>query len=87
MVELEGKILKKTKSILIDPGASLNYVTPRVVENFCLQAVKFKNPWLVQMATRAKQRVLAKINDCQIELARHPIKLDLNIFPLDPMMP
>eukprot|EP00253_Pinus_taeda_P030136 PITA_30136 len=82
MVEFEGKISNLTISILIDPGATLSYVNPKVVERCNLQSVKFKNPWLVQLATRAKQRVTAKINDCSFTIADQPITADLNILPL-----
>eukprot|EP00253_Pinus_taeda_P004903 PITA_04903 len=46
MVELEGKILDFFVTILIDPGATLSYISLKVVEHCKLQAIKFKNPWL-----------------------------------------
>eukprot|EP00253_Pinus_taeda_P019879 PITA_19879 len=82
MVEFEGKISNLTISVLIDPGATLSYVNPKVVERCNLQSVKFKNPWLVQLATGAKRRVIAKINDCSFTIADQPITANLNIFPL-----
>eukprot|EP00253_Pinus_taeda_P018413 PITA_18413 len=82
MVEFEGKISNLTISILIDPGATLSYVNPKVVERCNLQSVKFKNPWLVQLATGAKRRVTAKIIDCSFTIADQPIIADLNILPL-----
>jgi len=47
MVEFEGKILDLALTILIDPGATLGYISPKVVEHCKLQHVKFKDPWLV----------------------------------------
>eukprot|EP00253_Pinus_taeda_P021183 PITA_21183 len=82
MVEFEGKISNLTISVLIDPGATLSYVNPKVVERCNLQSAKFKNPWLVQLATGAKRRVTAKINDCSFTIADQPITADLNILPL-----
>jgi len=61
MVELEGKISNHHVSILIDPGASLSYVSPRIVYEFHLKSSKFKNPWLVQLAIGAKRRACAKV--------------------------
>eukprot|EP00253_Pinus_taeda_P013469 PITA_13469 len=84
MVEFEGKISNLTISVLIDPGATLSYVNPKVVERCNLQSVKFKNPWLVQLATGAKRQVIAKINDCSFTIADQPITADLNILPLGP---
>eukprot|EP00253_Pinus_taeda_P004030 PITA_04030 len=82
MVEFEGKISNLTISVLIDPGATLSYVNPKVVERCNLQSVKFKNPSLVQLATGAKRRVIAKINDCSFTIADQPITANLNILPL-----
>eukprot|EP00253_Pinus_taeda_P011093 PITA_11093 len=69
MVEFEGKIFDRIISVLIDPGATLSYVSPKVLENCNLQSVKFKIPWLVQLATRAKRRVLAKVSNCPLKIA------------------
>eukprot|EP00253_Pinus_taeda_P004481 PITA_04481 len=82
MVEFEGKISNLTISVLIDPGVTLSYVNPKVVERCNLQSVKFKNPWLVQLATGAKRQVTAKINDCSFTIADQPITANLNILPL-----
>ena len=42
MIELEGKLLSQPVSILVDPGASLSYVSPKVVEICKLQSQKLK---------------------------------------------
>jgi len=44
MVEFESKFFYQNISVLIDPGAKLSYVSPKIVDRCCLQAVKFKNP-------------------------------------------
>eukprot|EP00253_Pinus_taeda_P017012 PITA_17012 len=82
MVGFEGKISDLTIAVLIDPGATLIYVSPKVVERCKLQPVKFKNPWLVQLATGAKRRVTAKINDCSFTIAGQQVMADLNVLPL-----
>eukprot|EP00253_Pinus_taeda_P008047 PITA_08047 len=82
MVEFEGKISNLTLSVLIDPGATLSYVSPKVVEQCSLHSVKFKNPWLVQLATGAKRRVAAKISNCSFTIAGQPVTADLNVLPL-----
>eukprot|EP00253_Pinus_taeda_P013893 PITA_13893 len=82
MVEFEGNISNLTVSVLIDPGATLSYVSPKVVEHCNLQSVKFKKPWLIQLATGAKRRVTAKIKDCSFTIAGQPVKADLNVLPL-----
>ena len=62
MIEFEGKIFDQTISILINLRANLSYISPKIVKQCCLQVVKFKSPWLVQLATGEKRRVLAKVN-------------------------
>eukprot|EP00253_Pinus_taeda_P007038 PITA_07038 len=82
MVEFEGKISNLSVAILIDPGATLSYVSPMVVEYYKLQPVKFKNSCLVQLATGAKRRVLAKINNYPLTIAGQQIVANLNVLPL-----
>lgn len=82
MVEFEGKIFDQIVSVLIYSGVTLSYVSPKVVEKCRLQSVKFKHPWLVQLATGAKRRVLAKVNHCPLKIAGQPLLADLNILPL-----
>eukprot|EP00253_Pinus_taeda_P005217 PITA_05217 len=82
MVEFEGKILNLSISVLIDPGATLSYISPKIVEQCKLQPEKFRNPWLVQLATGTKRRVMEKVKSCPIVVAGQPVVVDLNILPL-----
>ena len=54
MVEIEGKILNTSISILIDLGAFWSYVLPKIVDDCKLGKVKHDKPWLVQLATGMK---------------------------------
>ena len=47
MVEVQGMIQNQYVFILIDPGASLSYVSPSMVEKCNLSLKKFENSWLV----------------------------------------
>ena len=47
MVEVAGKIVEQSISILIDPGSTHSYITPRVVENYAFKKVKHRKYWLV----------------------------------------
>ena len=82
MIECDGMIAKQAVSILFNPSASLRYVSPKVIENYQLQSIKFPKPWLVQLATRAKRRVIERIEHCPITISGQPIHVDLNIHPL-----
>jgi len=68
--------------VLIDPGATLSYISPKIVEQCKLQSEKLKNPWLVQLATGAKRRVLEKVNNCSLTVAGQLVVVDLNALPL-----
>eukprot|EP00253_Pinus_taeda_P030523 PITA_30523 len=69
MVEFKGKLLDLAVTVLIDPGATLSYISPRVVEHCKLQPIKFKDSWLVQLAIGAKRWVLAKVKNCPLKIA------------------
>jgi hypothetical protein len=51
VVEVEGKINNTRISILIDPEATLSYITPVIVESNKLKKMRQKISWLVQLAT------------------------------------
>jgi hypothetical protein len=57
MVEMEGIISKQPIHILVDHGYNLSYVSPQVVEACSLQRKNHAKSWLVQLATRTKQKV------------------------------
>eukprot|EP00253_Pinus_taeda_P024823 PITA_24823 len=82
MIEFEGKIFDKTVSVLVDPGATLSYVSPKIVENCKLQLTKFKQPWLVQLATGEKRRVLAKVSSFPLKIDGQIVTTELNVLPL-----
>ena len=42
MVEMEGNIVDQSVTILIDPGASLSYISPQVVDKCNLKTEKFE---------------------------------------------
>ena len=58
MVEVERMLNHIPISILIDPRDSLSYVSPSLVEKSKLPVEKFAKSWLVQLATRAKRKVI-----------------------------
>jgi len=82
LVEVEGTLNAKSVSILIDPGASLSYVSPRIVEDCKLQKKEFQNSWLVQLATGTKPKVTSFVNGCEISMNNFRTQVDLNILPL-----
>ena len=63
MVEVEGMINQTPIAILIDPGASLSYISPKLVEKCKPPIEKIENSWLVQLVTDAKRKVTCSIKE------------------------
>ena len=68
MVEVEGKLNQIPISILIDPGTSLSYISPDLVEKFKLSVEKFAKTWLVQLSTGAKRKVISFVKNCIVKM-------------------
>jgi hypothetical protein len=82
VVEIERKINNTRIYVLIDPRATLSYITPRVVESNKLKKMKHAKSWLVQLATRTKRKVVDFILDFEFSLDGKNIKTNINILPL-----
>ena len=65
-IEVAGKIAKQTVSILIDPGSTHSYITPRVVEICAFKKLKHRKSWLVQLATGTKRKVREMVEECPL---------------------
>ena len=82
MVEVEGKINQTPIAILIDPGASLSYISPKLVEKCKLPVEKFESSWLVQLATGAKRKVTCFVKKCAVVMDQFETFVKLNVLPL-----
>ena len=80
MVEIEGKILKTSISILIEPGAFRSYVSPKIIDICKLGKEKDDKPWLVQLATSIKWKASEIVKDCEVNLNVFLTKVNLNIL-------
>jgi hypothetical protein len=72
----------QTISILIDSCASHSYIDPKMVESFHLPRSKHGKYWLVQLATRAKRKVIEMVKSCLMDMNGLNTGEDLNILPL-----
>ena len=86
MVEVEGKILQTPVSILIDPGSSLSYISPAIVEKCKLIKQKYKKSWLVWLTIGTKRRVTYLVKVCMLDMNGLITKRELNILPLGSFM-
>ena len=68
IVEIEGIISNQNLSILINRGATLSYITPKMMENCHLTKVRHARPWLVQLAIGAKKKVTEFVANCEISI-------------------
>ena len=82
MVEVVGKIVEQSVSILIDPGSTHSYITPRVVEICAFRRIKHKKSWLVQLATRMKRKVSEVVEKCPLVMNGLATCVDLNVIQL-----
>jgi hypothetical protein len=82
VVEIEGMIFNHLVSVLIDPGSNLSYISPKIVDKCKLQPQKQTKPWLVQLATGTKRKVVEAIPACQLMLGDFPTQATLNVLPL-----
>ena len=69
-------------SILIELGASLSYVSPRIAVLCKLSQDIFEKSWLVQLATGTKRKVTSYVKNCEIMMNELNTHVDLNILPL-----
>ena len=69
-------------SILIDPGSNLSYISPKTVDKCKLQPQKQTKPWLVQLATGTKRKVVEVVPSCQFMLGEFLTQATLNVLPL-----
>ena len=66
MVEVACKIVEQSVSILIDPGSTHSYITPRVVDICSFKKIKHRKSWLVQLATGTKRKVIEVVEKCPL---------------------
>jgi hypothetical protein len=82
VVEIEGMITNHLMSILINPGSNLSYIAPKAIDKCKLQPHKHTKPWMVQLATGTKRKVVEVILACQFTMDEFPTEATLNILPL-----
>ena len=74
-------IQNKPISILIDPSASLSYVSPSIVERCNLQLKKFEKSCLVQLAIVSKRKIISYVENCEIFMIQFRTQEKLNVLP------
>ena len=82
VVEVAGKIVEQSVSILIDPSSTHSYITPRVVEMCAFKKVKHRKSWLVHLATRTKRKVGEVVEKFPLVMNGLITCVDLNVLPL-----
>ena len=82
IVEVGGKIVKKSISFFIDPWSTHNYVSPKVAKSCSLGKMKHNKAWLVQLATWTNRKVSEVVMDFPIDFNGLLIKTNLNVLPL-----
>ena len=86
MVEVEGNIAKQSVSILIDPGSTHSYITPKIVEICAFKRLKHIKSWLVQLPTGTKRKVSEIVEKCPLDMEGLFTYANLKFYHLVPMM-
>ena len=73
-------IKNKPISILIDPCASLSYVSPNIAESCNLRSKMFKKYWLVQLAIGTKRKVVSYVAYCEMFMGQFQTQVKLNVL-------
>ena len=82
MVEVAGKIVEQSVSILIDPSSSHSYITPRVVDSCAFKKVKHRKSWLVQLATGTKRKASEVVEKCPLVMGGLITCVVMNVLQL-----
>ena len=82
MVKIEGMIKGKPISILIDRGAIISSISPRIVELCKLVPEKFDKSWMVELSTSTKRKVTSYVNNYELLMNDFITHANLNIIPL-----
>ena len=82
IVGIECTISNQIISILINLGATLSLMTPRMMDNYEIAKVRHAKPWLVQLAIGEKRKVTEFIANCEAKMEDRVTRINLNIFPL-----
>ena len=82
MVKIKGMIRSQPIFILIDLGASLSYISHRIVELCKLGLEKIDKSWLVQLAIGTKSKFTSYVKYYEILMNDFITHVDLNILPL-----
>jgi hypothetical protein len=80
MTEVEGKVANQHISILIDLGASHNYIALNLVEQFNLKKSKHEKSWLIQVAIGPKRKISEIAKGFSLDMNGVIIIVDLNII-------
>ena len=57
ITEVAGNIVEQSVYVLIEPGSTHSYITPKVVDICAFKKLKHSKSWLVELATGTKRKV------------------------------
>ena len=77
------KIVEQSISILIDPGSTHSYITPRVVDICAFKKARHRKSWLVQLAMGTKRKVNEVVEKCPLFMNGLITCVSLNVLLLD----
>ena len=82
MVEVKGKVVEQSVTVLIDPGSTHSYITPRIVEICAFKKLKHRKSWLVKIAIGTKRKVSEVVERCPLVMDGLFTYASLSVLPL-----
>ena len=82
VVEVASKIIEQSVSILIDPGSTHSYITPKVVDICAFKKLKHRKSWLVQLAIGTKRKVNEVVEKFPLVMNELITCVHMNVLPL-----
>ena len=82
MLEMLGTMADQTLSILIDPGATENFISGAALKRIKVKAVEQDEFSFMEMASGAKQKVGGKVTGCALNLGEFVTRVNLYVTVL-----
>ena len=79
MLETTGTVADQTLSILIDPGATENFISSAMLKRIKVKAVEHDEFIFVEISSRDKQNIGGKVMDCTLNLREFVTRANLYV--------
>jgi hypothetical protein len=79
VLEMTGTVADQTLSILIDPGATENFISGAALKRIKVKPIKQDEFSFMEIASEAKQKVGGKVTGCALNLGEFVMRVNLYV--------